>query len=112
MSGDTPTREIPATEPLTDEVLRPSHIAGIGASAGGLEALEQLFEKMPARTGLAFIVVQHLGGLSVEGVVLTPIDIGGLKRAEADAQRQDQQLVGILDNSPNPIAITDREGRY
>jgi two-component system CheB/CheR fusion protein len=40
--------------------LRPSFVVGIGASAGGLEALEQLFEKMPARTGMAFIVVQHL----------------------------------------------------
>jgi len=38
----------------------PAYIVGIGASAGGLEALEQFFEKMPARTGLAFVVVQHL----------------------------------------------------
>jgi chemotaxis response regulator CheB len=30
---------------------------GIGASAGGLEALERLFAHMPADTGLAFVVV-------------------------------------------------------
>jgi two-component system CheB/CheR fusion protein len=35
-------------------------IVGIGASAGGLEALEQLFDALPADTGMAFIVVQHL----------------------------------------------------
>ncbi len=35
-------------------------IVGIGASAGGLEALEELFTAMPAGTGLAFVVVQHL----------------------------------------------------
>ncbi len=35
-------------------------IVGIGASAGGLESLEQLFSSLPSDTGLAFIVVQHL----------------------------------------------------
>lgn len=35
-------------------------IVGIGASAGGLEALEQLFRKMPVDHDLAFVVVQHL----------------------------------------------------
>ncbi|HQR05263.1 MAG TPA: chemotaxis protein CheB [Gemmatales bacterium] len=38
----------------------PTHIVGIGASAGGLEALERLFENMPTQTGMAFVVVQHL----------------------------------------------------
>jgi two-component system CheB/CheR fusion protein len=32
---------------------------GIGASAGGLVALEQFFEHLPLDTGLAFVVVQH-----------------------------------------------------
>jgi two-component system, chemotaxis family, CheB/CheR fusion protein len=35
-------------------------IVGIGASAGGLEALERLFKSMPPKTGAAFIVIQHL----------------------------------------------------
>jgi len=35
-------------------------VVGIGASAGGLEALEQLFSEMPLKTGLPYIVVQHL----------------------------------------------------
>ena len=35
-------------------------VVGIGASAGGLEALEKLFENMPPDSGLAFVVVQHL----------------------------------------------------
>ncbi len=38
----------------------PSRIVGIGASAGGLESLEQLFGELPADTGMTFIVVQHL----------------------------------------------------
>lgn len=36
-------------------------IAGIGASAGGVEALEQFFQAIPADSGIAFIVVTHLG---------------------------------------------------
>ena len=35
-------------------------IVGIGASAGGLDALEQLFTHLPAKPGMAFVVVQHL----------------------------------------------------
>ena len=35
-------------------------IVGIGASAGGLEALEEFIGHVPADSGLAFIVVQHL----------------------------------------------------
>jgi two-component system CheB/CheR fusion protein len=35
-------------------------IVGIGASAGGLEALEQFFMNMPIDTGMAFVVIQHL----------------------------------------------------
>ncbi len=36
------------------------HYVGIGASAGGLEAIEDLFSRMPVDSGLAFIVIQHL----------------------------------------------------
>ena len=35
-------------------------IVGIGASAGGLETLEQFFSKMPENSGMAFVIVQHL----------------------------------------------------
>lgn len=37
-----------------------SYVVGIGASAGGLEALERLFRAMPPDTGMAFVVIQHL----------------------------------------------------
>ena len=35
-------------------------IVGIGASAGGLEALELFFGNMPQNNGMAFVVIQHL----------------------------------------------------
>ena len=36
------------------------YVVGIGASAGGLEALEQMFQVMPCDSGMAFVIVQHL----------------------------------------------------
>lgn len=36
------------------------YIVGIGASAGGLEALEAFFRGMPANLGASFVVIQHL----------------------------------------------------
>lgn len=35
-------------------------VVGIGASAGGLEALQQFFRFMPPKSGLGFVVIQHL----------------------------------------------------
>jgi two-component system CheB/CheR fusion protein len=35
-------------------------IVGIGASAGGLEAIKSLLQVLPQNTGLAFVIVQHL----------------------------------------------------
>jgi chemotaxis response regulator CheB len=41
----------------------PFPIVAIGASAGGLEALEAFFTHVPADCGLAFVVIQHLDPL-------------------------------------------------
>jgi two-component system, chemotaxis family, CheB/CheR fusion protein len=35
-------------------------VVGIGASAGGLEAIKKLLENLPETTGLAFVIIQHL----------------------------------------------------
>jgi len=35
-------------------------VVGLGASAGGLEALYKLFDALPADTGMAFVLIQHL----------------------------------------------------
>jgi two-component system CheB/CheR fusion protein len=44
--------------------IQPSHlnfpVVGIGASAGGLQAVQRFFEHMPAENGMAFVVVLHL----------------------------------------------------
>ena len=57
--------------PTTDEPVRKATptgqkekadfpIVGIGASAGGLDALQELFTSMPSDTGMGFVVVTHL----------------------------------------------------
>ncbi len=42
----------------------PAHVSfpivGIGASAGGLEALEQFLSRVPPGSGMAFVIIQHL----------------------------------------------------
>jgi two-component system, chemotaxis family, CheB/CheR fusion protein len=43
-----------------DHMLAPARVVGIGASAGGLNALGKLFEAIPGDTGMAFVVVSHL----------------------------------------------------
>jgi two-component system CheB/CheR fusion protein len=44
----------------TDDAGRLFPIVGIGASAGGLEALDLFLRNVPAESGMAFVVVQHL----------------------------------------------------
>ena len=39
---------------------QPVCVVGIGASAGGLEALQQFLTFLPSNTGLAYVVIQHL----------------------------------------------------
>jgi len=36
------------------------YVVGVGASAGGLEAFQQLLKSLPPESGLAFVLVQHL----------------------------------------------------
>lgn len=38
----------------------PTYVVGIGASAGGLSALEAFFDRLPVDTNMAFVVIQHL----------------------------------------------------
>ena len=47
-------------DPTTSSDARAVAIVAIGASAGGLEALRQLFAQVPLDTGMAFVVIQHL----------------------------------------------------
>ena len=50
----------PARKQLNSETVPKFPVAGIGASAGGLEAFLQLLKGLPTDTGMAFVLVQHL----------------------------------------------------
>src|SRR5687767_10436268 len=43
-----------------DNSVTPPYVVGIGASAGGLDALERFFDHVPSDSEMAFVVVQHL----------------------------------------------------
>ena len=53
-----PEDSFPGVTPPERKILFP--IIGIGASAGGLEALEQFLRHVPQESGMAFVIVQHL----------------------------------------------------
>jgi chemotaxis response regulator CheB len=38
----------------------PTAVVGLGASAGGIQALQEFFGQMSAQSSLAFVVVMHL----------------------------------------------------
>jgi len=58
MTRAQPERGPARTEPAASDAR--FHVAGIGASAGGLEALKALFSRTPADAGIAYVVVIHL----------------------------------------------------
>lgn len=49
-------------EGSADDSVSPNQfpVVGIGASAGGLEAVSQLIRAIPAKSGMAYVFVQHL----------------------------------------------------
>ena len=57
--AESSTNKLVDTKPLASESA-PLTLVGVGASAGGVEALEQLFAAMPDETDMAFVVIQHL----------------------------------------------------
>ena len=61
-----PKRALPNVNPPPGESAAqlehplPFLIVGVGASAGGLDAISRLLRGIPAATGMAFVIVQHL----------------------------------------------------
>src|SRR6266851_3694633 len=53
-------KSVHADDPSERLAKTPFPIVGIGASAGGLEAFSLLLRALPADTGMAFVLVQHL----------------------------------------------------
>src|SRR5216683_1715952 len=59
--GPANAKSLTAQQPEPHQSRRaPFPIVGVGASAGGLEAFTQLLKALPSRTGMAYVLVQHL----------------------------------------------------
>src|SRR3984893_6896893 len=52
--------EVPGAEDFLERAFLPFPVVGIGASAGGIEALNAFFDALPRECAMAFVVVQHL----------------------------------------------------
>jgi two-component system CheB/CheR fusion protein len=58
-----PLPDLSSTESVGEQHVLPSvsfPVVGIGASAGGLEAIELFLRNVPEKSGMAFVIVQHL----------------------------------------------------
>jgi two-component system CheB/CheR fusion protein len=58
-NGDSATGNAPQAEDFSFLASGSPMVVAIGASAGGVEALQKLFSTMPAETGLSFVVILH-----------------------------------------------------
>ncbi len=86
-----------------------TRIVAIGASAGGLEALEQFFEHVPSSSGLAYLVVQHLD--PTQKALLAPL----LQRVTTLPVREAEDAMQVLPDCvyviPPNAEITVSNGR-
>jgi two-component system CheB/CheR fusion protein len=88
----------------------PFAIAGIGASAGGLEALSDLLAHLPRETGMAIVILQHLdptheshlGQLLARATKIPVLDIATGMRPEPD-------FIYVL---PANASVTLRDGQF
>lgn len=75
------------------------YVVGIGASAGGLDAIQQLFDHIPNDTGMAFVIIQHL---SPDFVSLMPELLG--KHTDMPIHTAEDKLT----IEPNAIYLNQR----
>ncbi|ASY62158.1 Chemotaxis protein methyltransferase CheR [Sinorhizobium sojae CCBAU 05684] len=86
-----------------------SPVVGIGASAGGIEALIRLFEAMPSDSGMAFLVVMHLDPARKSGLTHVLGQHSSMKVAEAaDGMAIDPDHIYVI---PPDASLTVDDGR-
>jgi two-component system CheB/CheR fusion protein len=61
VDGNTVSNDSAAATPIAETASAVAlPVVGVGASAGGLEAFQQMLHALPTDTGMAFVLVQHL----------------------------------------------------
>ena len=78
---NAPTAPADATVPVTSPALC---VAGIGASAGGFDAIRRFFQTMPTNSGVAFVLVQNPQTAEYDGMPRSAIAAGAGDEAGAD----------------------------
>ncbi|MBX2999929.1 MAG: PAS domain-containing protein, partial [Caldilineaceae bacterium] len=71
-------------------------VIGIGASAGGLDALRRFFKALPANTGMTFVVVLHLSP-EHESIVADLL--------QPNTSMPVQQVMGRIEMQPNSVYV-------
>ena len=84
-------------------------VVGIGASAGGLQALDSFFRNMPSDTGMAFVVVTHLASGKVS--TLPEILARYTTMPVAEASRNAQVKPDHVYVCPPDLVLTIKSGR-
>lgn len=101
--------ETTATAPEETAEPQPTTIVGVGASAGGLQALEEFFSSLPAAPNVAFVVIQHLSpnykSLMVE--ILSKHTEMDVRRVE-DGMQVEKNVVYLMPPNAN---VTIQDGR-
>jgi two-component system, chemotaxis family, CheB/CheR fusion protein len=94
----------PFTPPKTDH-----YLIGIGASAGGLEAIHRLFDHFPSNSSFSFVIIQHLSPdhKSLMAELLTKHTQMQVQEAE-DNMRTKPNCIYVL---PSGKALTLKNGR-
>lgn len=59
-AADKRATRVPAKDGAADQVADACRIVAVGASAGGLESFTRLIAALPARLGMALVLIQHL----------------------------------------------------
>ncbi|MFT3909291.1 MAG: CheR family methyltransferase [Ferruginibacter sp.] len=92
----------------TKEV-KENYIVGIGASAGGLEAIHELFDNVPGNTDFSFVIVQHLSSdhKSLMGELLSKHTSMQIFEAK-DNMKPEPNCVYLI---PNKYMMTLEKGR-
>lgn len=71
---------------------KPLAVVGIGASAGGIDALEQFFSTVPNDTGMAYVILQHVDPAARDVLREVLSKFTSLPVIELDAHRAQQSL--------------------
>src|SRR5688500_5709603 len=85
------------------------YVVAIGASAGGLEAIQEFFDNMPSRGNLSFVVLQHLSPDFKTLIVELLAKHTNMKVVEAEHDMQlNKDFVYVI---PNNKVMTLKDGR-